>query len=66
MIILNPVPIIPDQAPANKYNVPISLWLHDHNQLKLKLVIYKLNIIFVNCKCLSIKVIYFIDYILLK
>ena len=25
IIILNPVPIIPDQAPANKYKVPISL-----------------------------------------
>ena len=39
IIILRPVPIIPDQAPAIKYNVPISLWLHDHNHLILNLVI---------------------------
>jgi len=39
MIILKPVPIMPDQAPANKYSVPISLWLQDHNHLILNLII---------------------------
>ena len=29
---------MPDHAPANKYSVPISLWLHDHNHLILKFV----------------------------
>jgi len=31
---LNPVPIIPAQAPENKYNLPISLWLVDINHLR--------------------------------
>ena len=52
MIILNPVPIIPDQAPANKYNVPISLWLHDHNHFTLKyfilIILFKINLIIGN------------------
>ena len=29
---LNPVPIIPEKTPNNKYNVPISLWLVEYNQ----------------------------------
>ena len=29
IIILNPVPTMPDQAPEIKYNVPMSLWLHE-------------------------------------
>jgi len=33
IIILRPVPTIPDHMPANKYKVPISLWLQDHSHL---------------------------------
>ena len=40
MIILNPVPTNPDQAPAIKYNVPMSLWLQDHSHFNLKFSTY--------------------------
>ena len=27
---------MPDQAPVNKYNVPISLWLQDQSHLEIE------------------------------
>ena len=34
---LNEVPIIPDQIPKIKYNVPISLWFVEYNHFLIKL-----------------------------
>ena len=42
---LSPVPIIPDHVPANKYKVPISLWLQDHNHLILKFIVIRNKVI---------------------
>jgi len=33
MIILNPVPTIPDQTPEIRYSVPMFLWLQENNQV---------------------------------
>jgi len=44
--ILSPVPNIPAQAPVIKYNVPISLWLHDHNHLALPVILPKFVLVF--------------------
>ena len=32
------VPIIPPQTPVIKYNVPISLWLHERNHLSVSII----------------------------